>query len=129
MASRTLSLQVDCTITHNDGLDLLAEFMGVKEEVEELTNKVRRCLLRAVGCTRKPYAPRDKGVECRPFGKVKELVDHTERAMLVAVLHHLATLRRAHSLQCSPKALTHILFLPHSPSVPSAPRPWTARCA
>eukprot|EP00198_Chlamydomonas_reinhardtii_P000461 XP_001689796.1 predicted protein [Chlamydomonas reinhardtii] len=30
---------VDCTITINDGLDLLAEFMGVKEEVEELTNK------------------------------------------------------------------------------------------
>ncbi|KAG2496545.1 hypothetical protein HYH03_005368 [Edaphochlamys debaryana] len=30
---------VDCTITVNDGLDLLAEFMGCKEEVEELTNK------------------------------------------------------------------------------------------
>ncbi|KAG2432760.1 hypothetical protein HYH02_012893 [Chlamydomonas schloesseri] len=30
---------VDCTITVNDGLDLLAEFMGVKDEVEELTNK------------------------------------------------------------------------------------------
>ncbi len=36
--------QVDCTITYNDGLDLLAEFMGVKDEVEELTNKVGRCL-------------------------------------------------------------------------------------
>ncbi|GLI64296.1 hypothetical protein VaNZ11_007519 [Volvox africanus] len=30
---------VDCTITVNDSLDLLAGFMGVKEQVEELTNK------------------------------------------------------------------------------------------
>ncbi|GIL57042.1 hypothetical protein Vafri_12308 [Volvox africanus] len=30
---------VDCTITVNDSLDLLADFMGVKEQVEELTNK------------------------------------------------------------------------------------------
>ncbi|KAG2446311.1 hypothetical protein HXX76_000899 [Chlamydomonas incerta] len=30
---------VDCTITVNDSLDLLAEFMGVKEQVEILTNK------------------------------------------------------------------------------------------
>ncbi|PNH08421.1 Glycerol-3-phosphate dehydrogenase [NAD(+)], partial [Tetrabaena socialis] len=30
---------VDCTVTINDSLDLLAEFMGVKEEVEALTNK------------------------------------------------------------------------------------------
>nr|QKY14970.1 glycerol-3-phosphate dehydrogenase (NAD+) (GPDA) [Polytomella parva] len=30
---------VDCTITVNDSLDLLAEFMGVKNEVTELTNK------------------------------------------------------------------------------------------
>jgi hypothetical protein len=31
---------VDCTITVNDSLDLLAEFMGVKEEVARLTSKV-----------------------------------------------------------------------------------------
>ncbi len=31
---------MDCTVTVNDSLDLLAEFMGCKEEVEELTNKV-----------------------------------------------------------------------------------------
>ncbi|GLC44857.1 hypothetical protein PLESTM_001654900, partial [Pleodorina starrii] len=30
---------VDCTITVNDSLDLLAEFMGVKEPVEALTHK------------------------------------------------------------------------------------------
>ncbi|GIL83780.1 hypothetical protein Vretimale_10573 [Volvox reticuliferus] len=30
---------VDCTITMNDSLDLLADFMGVKEQVEELTNQ------------------------------------------------------------------------------------------
>jgi hypothetical protein len=31
---------VDCTITVNDSLDLLAEFMGVKEEVARLTSQV-----------------------------------------------------------------------------------------
>lgn len=31
---------VDCTITVNDTLDLLAEFMGVGEAVATLTNKV-----------------------------------------------------------------------------------------
>lgn len=31
---------VDCTITVNDTLDLLAEFMGVGEAVAALTNKV-----------------------------------------------------------------------------------------
>uniref|UniRef100_A0A7D7L907 Glycerol-3-phosphate dehydrogenase [NAD(+)] n=1 Tax=Chlamydomonas sp. ICE-MDV TaxID=1983280 RepID=A0A7D7L907_9CHLO len=30
---------VDCTCVKNDGLDVLAEFMGVAKEVEELTNK------------------------------------------------------------------------------------------
>ncbi|GFH06444.1 phosphoserine phosphatase, chloroplastic, partial [Haematococcus lacustris] len=30
---------VDCTITTNDSLDLLAAFMGVKDEVEALTNR------------------------------------------------------------------------------------------
>lgn len=30
---------VDCTVTINDGLDLLAEFMGMTKEVEELTNQ------------------------------------------------------------------------------------------
>mmetsp|Transcript_25433 Transcript_25433/g.55213 ORF Transcript_25433/g.55213 Transcript_25433/m.55213 type:complete len:677 (-) Transcript_25433:1350-3380(-) len=30
---------VDCTVTVNDSLDLLGEFMGCKEEVEELTNQ------------------------------------------------------------------------------------------
>lgn len=32
---------VDCTITVNDSLDLLAEFMGKKEAVEAITNQVR----------------------------------------------------------------------------------------
>ncbi|GFH18626.1 uncharacterized protein HaLaN_15461 [Haematococcus lacustris] len=32
-------LRVDCTITTNDSLDLLAAFMGVKDEVEALTNR------------------------------------------------------------------------------------------
>lgn len=32
---------VDCTITVNDTLDLLAEFMGVGEEVAALTHKAR----------------------------------------------------------------------------------------
>lgn len=35
------AVAVDCTITVNDSLDLLAEFMGCKEEVEALTNSVR----------------------------------------------------------------------------------------
>lgn len=32
---------VDCTITVNDSLDLLAEFMGKKEEVQAITNQAR----------------------------------------------------------------------------------------
>jgi glycerol-3-phosphate dehydrogenase (NAD+) len=31
---------MQCTVTINDGLDLLAAFMGKKEEVEKLTNQV-----------------------------------------------------------------------------------------
>jgi hypothetical protein len=40
----TRSTIVDCTITVNDSLDLLAEFMGHKEEVEALTNQASGCL-------------------------------------------------------------------------------------
>lgn len=36
-------LHTQCTVTINDGLDLLAEFMGVKEQVEALTNQVSVC--------------------------------------------------------------------------------------
>jgi len=34
-----------CTVTVNDGLDLLAEFMGVKEQVAALTNQVPELVL------------------------------------------------------------------------------------
>eukprot|EP00798_Chlamydomonas_sp_ICE-L_P002756 gene2756-12627_t len=33
---------VDCTVVCNDGLDLLAEFMGVSNEVEALTTQATR---------------------------------------------------------------------------------------
>lgn len=36
-----MCFDVDCTITVNDTLDLLAEFMGVGEEVAALTHKAR----------------------------------------------------------------------------------------
>jgi len=36
----TKLLAVDCTITKNDTLDLLGEFMGINEEVQELSKKV-----------------------------------------------------------------------------------------
>ncbi|EFJ50802.1 hypothetical protein VOLCADRAFT_88690, partial [Volvox carteri f. nagariensis] len=39
---------VDCTITVNDSLDLLAEFMGVKDQVQELTNKGIKELITAL---------------------------------------------------------------------------------
>lgn len=37
--AEAVCFDVDCTITVNDSLDLLAEFMGVKDAVEALTNK------------------------------------------------------------------------------------------
>lgn len=37
--TQAVCFDVDCTITVNDSLDLLGEYMGVKEQVEALTNK------------------------------------------------------------------------------------------
>lgn len=40
-SANAVCFDVDCTITTNDSLDLLAEFMGVGARVAEVTNKVR----------------------------------------------------------------------------------------
>ncbi|GAB4821168.1 hypothetical protein N2152v2_008214 [Parachlorella kessleri] len=42
--AQAVCFDVDCTLTLNDGLDLLAEYLGVGEDVARVTNAVREAL-------------------------------------------------------------------------------------